>query len=256
MESAKSIEERIFDPQRSIHGVARSPRDLAGAMLAPLILDSLIVGFAGPLLGLWRVIFQAALSWVRLEAEVRMETFRFIPAWKVEMPCIDLLAGSPTAYQWAWILYGLGLAWLVTRLIPETWMPLRYGIRFLCVVQLTSVVFFACWPGRFPYGVGDFVRTQVYTGFTFLLLLPPVYGMSYFILDFSLSRKLTLLLLAVAYTAVAAPVQIVTCAILTHFGSLALIPLFYLAFGPLVYVSWMVAFYSWGVSWRPRRAAT
>lgn len=250
--SWKSIEERIFDPQRSVRCVGGARGDLACALLAPLAVDSLILGFADRLFGIWRAVFAGALRWARLPAEVTMEPSRFPAGWRVRMPCIEILAGAPSPVQWAWILYALAMAWLATRLLPERWMPLTYALRFLCVVQLTSVVFFAVWPGRFPYGVDDFVRTQVCTGFVFLLLIPPVYGMSYLILDFSLWRKLALLLISVTYVGLAAPVQIVTCAILTYFGSLALIPLFYLALGPLVYVSWMVAFYSWGVSWRPR----
>lgn len=254
-ESKKTIEERIFDPQRSIHSVPRSRGGLAFAVLAPVLADSLLVGFASRVFAFWAAVFAGVLRWLRLPATVWMEPCKAFPRWSVRMPCIEMLAGSPTPWQWAWILYGMAAGWLATRLVPERWMPLTYGIRFLCLVQLTAVFFFAFWPGQFPYGIDDFVRTQVYTGFVFLLMIPPIYGMSYFILDFSPLQKAGLLLMAVSYIGVAAPVQIVTCVILTHFGSLALIPLFYLALGPLVYVSWMVAFYSWGVSWKPGRSA-
>ncbi len=88
-----------------------------------------------------------------------------------------------------------------------------------------------------------------------MLLLPPLFGFSYFILDFPMRKKVAVMTLAVGYFIITAPVQIVTCAILTHLGSLALIPLFYLAFGPLVYVSWFVAFFSWGTSWSSAKKA-
>ncbi len=146
----KSIEEQIFDPQRSIRSVPNSALTLFLAVAIPLVFDILICVSAPRIFTLWRMIFRLVLDWTELPAHVRMEPWTILPNWRIQIPSIEMLGGAPTTGQWLWMIYLMVTGWVVTKLLPEKLMPLTYAMRFFCVVQATSVIFFGLWPGSFP----------------------------------------------------------------------------------------------------------
>lgn len=247
----KTFEEQMLDPQRAVRHVPLEPKNVALALLLALVADSLLLLGAQRIFDLWRRICEGILAVTGAEGKVLMERWILGPRSGVVSPWVDLVALSPDPRQWWWTAYASFVTWIGVGYLPDRFMPATYAIRFLCAVQATSLLVFWWKPASYVYGISHFTQTELNIGFAFMLLQPLMLGLSYLLLNFKLRHKLFLLAGTLAYFVFAVPVHIMLCSLLAHWLSLLTLPMFYLAFGPLVFVAWFVAFYSWGMGWNP-----
>lgn len=241
---------RLIPPHRAMVGLPwtlwRTTTTL-GLALGGLAL----VGLGLPALGrAWTVMFRAA----------RGALFPGVPLGDrlVSLPGgIDfalpvLAAGTPLPGPTALLVAGAVILLLVllSFLLPDRWLPLRYFLGVLALLQASAILFFALAPAAFPYHLQDHVFLLMAAGLVVMALVPVLLGFTLHVFDLALWKKAFLTLALLVHLAVFLPLQGLVHAWLVLQGTALVMPVLFLAFGLLMDVLIFVAFYGWALSWR------
>ncbi len=168
------------------------------------------------------------------------------------LPFVSVSAGPPDPWTW-WITGVLTLLVVgLTFLISREQLPWIYLLRFLAIIQTTSLVYFAFAAARFPHDLADYIVGMMVFGAILIGLVPAIFGFTYYLFDFSIWQKLALTLMTMAHLALFIPLQYMLHTWVLHI-SILFMPVLYFAFGPFLDVLIFIAFYSWGMSWESRR---
>jgi len=166
----------------------------------------------------------------------------------IPYPLVAALA--PSVLQW-WLGLTATLAVMTGSLyLPSRMLPLAYLLRFVGCMQLAAQVYFYFWGASYPHTAGGSMASTMQSSFGLMLFVPWLYGLIYNVFDFSLSKKLLLPLLALAYLAIMTPIQITLEAVLLYQFSLLWHPLLYLLGTTLLQFWILLALYAWAMSWK------
>jgi hypothetical protein len=138
---------------------------------------------------------------------------------------------------------------LLSFLLPVRYLPARYFVRFVALVQAVSLVYFALSRPPFLYPLPGYTAGMLTAGMAVLTLLPIVLGFSFYIFDHSLARQIWLTLFLLGHIALLLPLQVLVHALLSHTLSALVQPTMFFVFGLLVEVLVFVSFYGWAMSW-------
>lgn len=229
------------------------------AIPRPRILLAILVGIGGavavvaglnPLAEWWARSFEALAGPLGMSGGVGMQGTTILGLHTLHTPYYLLEAGPPDPAMLQLVAVVAGALLLVSLVLPHRFIPLRYFLRFLVLLQGISIGYFALAPaGSFPYTLPSYLAGLVSMGQVVLVLLPLILAVTYFLFDISWARKLLLMVLLLGHVAVMIPLQATVHAWLIARGSFLLLPPLFLAFGILVHVLIFVAFYGWGMSW-------
>lgn len=213
-------------------------------------------GFAGygallPWLGrFWGLLFDLGATFLGLPVELGAQRLTFPAGAGLDLPGISVVTPLPDARV-------LGIAGLATLgvllasfLLPQRFIPLRYFLRLLVVVQGTAILFFWQSPDPFPYRIADHVFVLLTAGLVVMGLVPLALGLTLHVFDLAFWRKLLLTVLIVAHLAVFVPLNVLVHVWLLLNATAVVMPVLFLVFGLLLNVFVFVAFYGWGLSWR------
>lgn len=214
-----------------------------------------LLGFAGlvaglPSLGrLYATFFARAADWLALPAtgaiyEVPIGTLLTIP-----VPYLTLEAPWPATWHWL-VVGGLTLAAIVASFaLPARFLPARYFLRFVAMVQSVSLVYFWLASPPFLYPLPGYLAGMLSAGLAVLALVPFVLGFGFYIFDHSLRQQVALTVMLVGHLIVFLPLQVLIHGGLSHHLSALVQPTLFLIFGLLLEVLIFVAFYGWAMSW-------
>lgn len=251
-----ALEEARFTGWRGGHilqhrAMTREPytpaRLLAGVVLLVVLLevwllslDAIVMAWA-QILEFWRQVF----GW---------DGYVVIVDYSLGVSAPYLAVGSGTPGGATWILGALLTIGLVVAslFLPRRLLPVAYLLRIAAFFQASAQVFFLLWPGRFPYSASGYVHGMLIAGLAFITLTPLLLALTYYVLDFSLGKKLGLTLLVMGHMTLLVPLQYMAHAVILHHTSLLFLPILFFVFGLPLEVLLFVAFYAWGVSWRSR----
>lgn len=213
-----------------------------------------MVAALNPLAELWARIFEALASPLGMPGGVAMQGTSILGLHTLQTPFYLLQASPPSELMLRNVAIVAAILLLVTLVIPQRFVPLRYFVRFLILLQGISLGYFALAPaGAFPYALPSYVAGLVGMGQVVLVLVPPILAVTYYLFDISWARKLLLSVLLLGHLAVMIPLQATVHGWLIARGSLLFLPPLFLVFGILVHVLVFVAFYGWGMSWPSTR---
>ena len=194
-------------------------------------------------------------------AQVSVVRRELLGAIGLDVPRFDVAAGAPSTLQWWLGLIVVAVALVVAALLPHRFRPLAQLLRLLSAVQISSQLVFALFPGAFPYDVGGMTETLLLASLFVIGLVPLIMGFAYNPLAFDWSRRIAATVIPMLHLILTVPLLYVAHAWVLHHGSLLWMPLLFWAFGLVLSVFAIVAFYGWAVSWptrgpvmpRPRR---
>ncbi|MGE0443307.1 MAG: hypothetical protein AB7L66_21385 [Gemmatimonadales bacterium] len=129
------------------------------------------------------------------------------------------------------------------------WLPLAYFVRAVVVVLGTAILYFSLWPDRYPYRLPQYLVGHLEAGLVMTGLVPVVLGLTFYLFDLTVARKLLLTALIMGHLVVFLPLQGLLHAWLVSEWTLVAMPVAFLLFGLLLDVMVFVAFYGWGMSW-------
>jgi hypothetical protein len=145
-------------------------------------------------------------------------------------------------------------SWLITRGLRDRALPFAYLVRGAVWIMATSLLYFRLWPTSFPHDLAAYASSMLVFGVILIGLLPTFLGLTFFIFDFSLTKKLLIATLISVHFTLFISVQYLLHTWLIH-QSVLLMPLLYFGFGPLLEAIMFIAFYGWAMSWRAEAPA-
>jgi len=249
----------LIPVHRALNHLELRKRDGA---LGVLFVIALVVGWAVAwpfVVRAWAAIGRFAFEVLGVPAQVPVITRAFAFGVELTVPRFDVAAALPTTAQWNVGLGVVAVVLLVSIFLPTRSLPLVYLLRLLAAVQVSSQIVFALFAPAFPYDVGGMTETLLLANLFVIGLVPVIMGFAYNPLAYGWSQRLAAALLPMAHLAVTVPLLYVAHAWILHHGSLLWMPLLFWAFGLVLSVFSIVAFYGWAVSWphavraRPRR---
>jgi len=224
----------------------RALRALAlASVFAFLVLVSL------PWLGrLYALFYEEAVWWVGIPAGVSLNEVRIGTLLTIPVPYLRLAAPWPTTLHWV-VVGGLtALALIASFALPARQLPARYFLRFMALVQLVSLGWFAFNNPPFLYPLPGYTGGLLSAGMAVLVLVPIVLGFTFYIFDHSLPQQLLLSLLVLVHLTVFLPLQVLVHATAAHYLSALVQPTLFFIFGMLAQVLVFVGFYGWAMSWQ------
>jgi hypothetical protein len=164
------------------------------------------------------------------------------------LPCFGLSAGAASGLAW-WITGAVTLlGFAASFLLNDEALPWAYLIRAFCLLQATSLAYFAIASARFPHDLPGYTVSMLVFSCILIGLVPVLYAFTYYLLDFSLAQKASLTFVTMAHLTLFVPHQYLLHVYLLH-GSVLFMPLLYFVFGPFLDILAFIGFYSWGMSW-------
>ena len=243
-------------------GVISMHRALAHFRLGPMnVLTSVSLFFAFTLV--WLAVLPRLcrfwshfLAWavVRLPLhgtlEVAVHRFRYLT---LEIPYLRIYAVLPSLWTWSLTCFVTLLIFGATYLISSEMVPIIYMVRSVVIIQATALVYFALWPVSFPHTPDSYMEALVTANMGLISVIPLLYAFTYYIFDFGLTKKAFLTLITMGHLILFLPFQVLLQALVLQ-QTVLFMPVLYIIFGMPLEVLFIIAFYSWGMTWSFRKA--
>ncbi|HEY6489569.1 MAG: hypothetical protein WCC26_00265 [Terracidiphilus sp.] len=198
----------------------------------------------------WRWLLVAGLHSLPLSAQLDAVTWHhgFL---KLAIPCLREAPVLPGFQIWLWNCLVTAGLFAATYLVPKHMVPIVYLSRAILLVHVTACVYFAVWPSQFPHTPDSYLQGLMFSSIAIVTVVPLVLGFTYYIFDFGILRKAFLTGLTMAYLALFVPFQVLFQALFLQ-KTVLYMPLLYIIFAMPADVMIIVAFYSWGMTWKFR----
>lgn len=222
--------------------------ELLIAILLPLIFNFLLLLLIDPLMWFWREALEFWTDRLDFGGHVLMRSFDlgYFDLW---IPTVEIDGRLPSPLVW-WCTAGVCMvAFFGTYLIrPNRGLPIIYMLRAVIFLQTTALVYFAFIPASFPPVLADYVANNLFIGLMLLALIPWILGLTYYLFDFSLLKKVASTVLILGFFTIVLPLQYLLHVNLISHGSLLFMPVLYLVFGLFIDVMAFVALYAYAMS--------
>ena len=239
----------VITPHRSMVGLPWTlVRLLSTLLLSAAGLAALYLGL--PWIGrLWQAVFEQGRAFLGLRVPLGDQLYSLAGA---EFSLPVLAVTTPLPDDRVLLIAGLVAAGVLAGsfLLPARFIPLRYFLRLLVVVQASAVAVFAWSAEPFPYRLQDHAALLFLAGLAVMALVPLVLGFTLHLFDLAFWKKLLLTITILGHLALFLPLQALVHLWLVLHGSAVLMPVLFLVFGLLADVLIFVAFYGWALSWR------
>ena len=240
----------IIRPHRAMAGIPWTGRRL-------LTTVALTVGGSAGYLALlpsiarfWQAVFERGRAFLGLHILLGEQTLDLPGGIRMTLPEISAVTPIPDSrVLQITLLASLG-ALVVSFLLPQRLIPLRYFLRLLAVIQGTAIFFFWQSAEPFPYRIADHAFILLTSGLMVMGLVPLVLGLTLHVFDLALWRKLVLTALLLGHLVVFVPLNVLVHVWLLLHATAVVMPVLFLVFGLLADVFIFVAFYGWALSWR------
>ena len=242
----------IISPHRALLTIPLRRREFLPAIsLALLLLIAYIFALHWVAAG-WESLLRWCLDLFGYHA-IKLANFGFSVAdYNIYTPYVQLGAAVPNAAQWNAAVILTAIILVISLLLPDRLTPLAYLLRALALIHAITIVYFTFWPQYYPYSLASYHALMMLAGMAFIAIVPIVYGLTYFIFDISLLKKLALTLMTMLYLGLVIPLQYFAQLYLIHNYSLLYMPILFLMFGLMIDVFLLIAFYAWAMSWGGR----
>jgi hypothetical protein len=236
-------------PHRAFARLPLRRTDIASSLTLAVVLTAGWIVLLPAVGRIWGGIFAFWAQIMQFHAQVVMVPQQWFRPVHFALPFVSVSAGSPDPWTW-WITGAVTLGVVgLTFFLSREQLPWIYLLRFLAIIQTTSLLYFAFAAARFPHDLADYIVGMMVFGTILIGLVPFILGFTYYVFDFSVWQKLALSLMIMAHLAIFIPLQYMLHTWILH-NSILFMPVLYFAFGPFLDVLVFIAFYSWGMSWK------
>lgn len=198
----------------------------------------------------WRACFAFSLRWLPIQGSLEISQHRF-NSYQLDIPYFRIYSVLPDLWMWTLACVVTLLLFALTFWLPRKMVPLIYLGRGILLVHASSLLYFAVWPMNFPHTPDSYMEALVNSGIGLITVIPLLFALTYYIFDFGLWKKALLTTLAMTHLVLFLPFQVVLQALVLQ-RTVLFMPLLYIVFGMPLNVLLIIAFYSWGMTWRFR----
>jgi len=241
-------DETTIRKHRAMYQLRLNRGELLIAVMLPMIFNLLLLLLIDPLIEFWRAMLEFWVERLDFGAQVTMRSFDlgYFDLW---VPTVAMQGQLPSPEIWWGTAAACMLIFVASYLIrPDRYLPAVYLLRALVLLQTTALLYFAFIPASFPHVLEDYVASNLFVGIMLLMLIPWILGITFYLFDFPLIKKVTLTLLIFALFIVVLPMQYLLHVNLIAYGSLLFMPVLYLVFGLFIDVMAFVALYAYGMT--------
>ena len=243
----------VIDPHRSIATVQLTSIDIVLAVALALG-ATVALAAALPFVGrAWTSAYGLLAAPLGFTEGVGTLSIDASPFASFVVPYFRVAAESPGNAMWWGTLVVAAIILAASFALRDNFLPLAYGLRLAVFVQATALVAFRIAPQRFPYDLPHYVTSMLTSGIAVMLVVPTVLGMTFYVVDVGIARKIELTVVMLGHLFVFIPLQYALQTYVIAHGSLLLMPLSFMLFGLLPEVMVLIALYGWGMSWPAQR---
>jgi hypothetical protein len=235
-------------PHRAFRALHWRSRDLFVNLALVCLLTGVWIASLRWICRLWIFVFRVGAEAIGQPQALEVSQHVWAPWIHFYIPYLALSTGAPTVTSWTITVFVVLLAWVGTYWLRGPALPLGYLVRAAVIIMCTSLVYFAFGSARFPHDLASYNTSMLSFSLTLTGLLPTFLGLTYFILERSVIKKLLLTGIMSTYFVLFVPVQYLLQSLIIH-QSVLVMPLLYFAFGPLLEAIAFVCFYGWAMSW-------
>jgi hypothetical protein len=242
----------VISMHRALTHFQLGPMNVLASVCLFLLFSYIWLAVLPWLCDLWNRALTVGLSLLPLNArlEVAEHHFRLL---QIRIPYLRMEPILPDLQTWSLACAVTLLLFAGTFFLSEKLVPLIYLARGILLIQISSLIYFALWPTRFPHTPESYMEALITAGIGLISIVPLLFGFTYYIFDFGLARKAALTAITMLHLAVFLPIQVLAQAMVLQ-KTVLFMPVLYIAFGMPVQVLIIIAFYSWGMTWSFRPA--
>ncbi len=228
-----------------------SPADLVTAVLMVILISLVWVLLVPHVCELWVRIMDYGIHTLPFHAQLHISEHHITSFLRFRVPYPAMEPILPDALVWR----VSGLVTLVifvgTFFMPPQWIPVIYLLRGILFVQVTALVYFALIPAEFPHTPDSYLEGLLASGLALISILPMLFGLTFFIFQFSWPQKLLLTAMTMGHMVLFLPLQVLLQGLLLQ-KTVLFMPVLYIVFGMPLDVLVIIAFYAWGMTWNFR----
>ena len=200
----------------------------------------------------WHVLLEFAAPAAGFTGEILLQQRTVLPFVTIGVPYLAAPGAMPDRALLTAVAFVTVALFGISLLVPRRFLPFIYLLRLALLIQAISIAYFALWAAHFPYTVARYTSDMLTVGLAIMALVPIIFGLTYFVFDFGLTRKVLIVALTIAHLLVFIPLQYLVHAVLVQWATLLFLPVLFMLFGLLPDVSVVIALYGWAMSWRDR----
>lgn len=174
--------------------------------------------------------------------------------WRIPAPYFKVEAGPSDGWTWLAIAAASVLLLALSYRIPsDTQLPFVYLLRAFALIQWSALAYTKLAHRPLPHDSSEYCASMLLFGLVFIGLMPAILGLTFYIFDVSIWKKIALTIITMVHLTLFIPFQYLAHACILRV-SLLFLPILYFALGPLIDVIVFIAFYSWGMSWSSQQS--
>ena len=244
---------QLINEHRAFRRIGDRQRISWSAVLLVLLLSIAVLVLLQPFANFWRELLEFVAPATGFGDEVAVRSRTVLPFVKVDVPYLASNASTPSGPAWSISVFITIIALAISFFLPRRFLPFTYLLRLGVAIHAVSLAYFAVFADYFPYTLPRYTSDMFTIGLAFISLVPLIFGLTYFVFDFGVARKLTIVILTLGHLVVFIPLQYLLHAAFVRSFSLLYLPILFMLFGALLDISILIAMYGWAMSWRDRQ---
>jgi len=238
----------VISMHRALAHFRLEPINLLTAIFLFVLFQSIWLWLLPQTCQLWTRVITFGIRILPLRAELGLAHRHLTAFITFDIPYLRMEPVLPSALDW-WLTFGITVSlFAVSFLLSGRLIPVMYLLRGILLVPATALLYFLFLPARFPHTPDSYMEGFVTAGIVLISLVPVLFGLIYYIFDFGLLKKAFLTAITMTHLALFLPLQVLFQALFLQ-KTVLFMPVLYIIFGLPVNILFIVAFYSWGMTW-------
>ncbi|QEM68231.1 hypothetical protein FO488_08690 [Geobacter sp. FeAm09] len=146
----------VIQPHRSMTAFHLVPSSLLSMIAIPFILILFLLLGLPHVMHLWQVFFSYAFDLMGIESDINVYTIKILPYYYLNIPSCGMEAEWPTITDFSRVGITITVIFIISFIFSESFTPLIYFLRVVCLVQLTAFVYFKFEPVPFSYNLSEY----------------------------------------------------------------------------------------------------
>jgi hypothetical protein len=243
----------VISMHRALAHFRLGPMNLVAAISLFVFFTSIWLLFLPKICHFWNRVLAFGIRVLPLHAGLGLAAHHLTPFVHFDIPYLRMEPLLPSAQVW-WLTCVVTLALFgASFLLPGKLIPVIYLLRGILLVPATALLYFAFLSAGFPHTPDSYMEGLVTAGIALISTVPLLFGLTYYIFDFGLLKKALLTAITMIHLALFLPLQVLLQALFLQ-KTVLFMPVLYIIFGMPINILVIIAFYSWGMTWRFRSA--
>lgn len=233
---------------RALTRFVLKPLDLVSATLLVVLLSFAWIVSLPWLCRMWGRVMGNGIRILGLHATLGFTEHHITRYLRFMIPYPRMAGIPPDSWTWWSTAAVVCLLAVASYFIPKSLTPVTYLLRAVLFIQFTALLYFLVAGARFPHTPDGYMEGLVTYQIALIAAVPTLFGLTYYIFNLGVIRKIALTVLTISYLALFLPVQILLQAMVLE-KTVLFMPVLYIVFGLPTDILIILAFYSWGMSW-------